>query len=325
MSCGFLFPGDVCFTGTVSAPLFASTQQVIAPIAAGTASTLTFGSISGTFSSILQSYAATLSTLNLIVGQSSSPAATLDVSGSARVTGSIAASLGLIGSQSTNNQILNLIPAPVGTNLTLSFGGVSGINSGLGSFLNIVSPVAAASNWSSDALAGDTVMRAGTGFMRMYAGSGASPAQLVVSRNNCIGINNANPTNALDVTGNARVSGQLTCSKVVPWTAISPQNGASAGTAQYCVDELGYVMLRGTMTFPTSVGAIAFVLPAGARPFVAAIIPVVTTNNSNADLVSRLFVQTSGAVQTTPPFTNGTSGPYFQITDLNNVRLSTVA
>ena len=62
------FPGNVNFAGTVSSPLFVSNQQIIAPVAAGTASTLTFGSIAGTFSSLTQSYVATLSAINLTVG-----------------------------------------------------------------------------------------------------------------------------------------------------------------------------------------------------------------------------------------------------------------
>ncbi len=56
------------------------------------------------------------------------------------------------------------------------------------------------------------------------------------------------------------MSGTITCAKVVPWTNIPVQGflvafGSGWTPPQYCVDELGYVRLRGLGT-----------LPGGARP-----------------------------------------------------------
>ena len=61
MSIALGFPGNINFSGTITAPLFVSTQQIIAPVAAGTASTLTVGSLSSAFGSLSQAYTATLS------------------------------------------------------------------------------------------------------------------------------------------------------------------------------------------------------------------------------------------------------------------------
>ena len=55
------WPGNISFSGTVSAPLFVSNQQIIAPFAAGTASTLTVNSLSSSFGSLLTAYTSTLS------------------------------------------------------------------------------------------------------------------------------------------------------------------------------------------------------------------------------------------------------------------------
>ena len=49
------FPFNANFSGTVSAPLFVSNQVLIAPVAAGTASTLTVGSFSATYLSVASS------------------------------------------------------------------------------------------------------------------------------------------------------------------------------------------------------------------------------------------------------------------------------
>ena len=45
----FSFPGNAAFQGTVSAPLFVSNQVLIAPVAVGTTSTLSVGSLTATY------------------------------------------------------------------------------------------------------------------------------------------------------------------------------------------------------------------------------------------------------------------------------------
>ena len=76
MSLALGFPGNLNFSGTVSAPLFVSNQQIIAPVAAGTASTLTVSSISSNFASISTMYAATLTSPKLTAGTVSGTLAT---------------------------------------------------------------------------------------------------------------------------------------------------------------------------------------------------------------------------------------------------------
>ena len=63
---GLIIPGNIQFTGTVSSPLFICNQRVIAPIASGTTSTISFGSMAGSYSSLSQAYAATLSVGTLL-------------------------------------------------------------------------------------------------------------------------------------------------------------------------------------------------------------------------------------------------------------------
>lgn len=110
---GATFPGNVFFTGTVTSPQFVSNQQVLAPIATGTASTLTMGSITGTFCSITNT--AFASTINATTGRlgsltfgtfvgigNSSPAYALDVSGQARMFSNGAAQVTVKNSSTSN-------------------------------------------------------------------------------------------------------------------------------------------------------------------------------------------------------------------------------
>lgn len=143
------FPGNVSFGGTVSSPLFVSNQQIIAPFAAGTLSTLSVGSFASTFSSLTQGYVSTLTAASLTsnyanVSQSSvgsltvtgqvgilttTPQYGLDVNAAARVTGSLTVSgtltalAAISGPTSSNNQFLNIGPVASGTNSIFSFGG----------------------------------------------------------------------------------------------------------------------------------------------------------------------------------------------------------
>ena len=65
---------------------------------------------------------------------------------------------------------------------------------------------------------------------------------------------NVTVSNSLTVGGYLYLSGTIACAKVVPWTAITCQGyftpfGSGFTAPQYCVDELGYVRLRGLGSF----------------------------------------------------------------------------
>ena len=114
------FPGNVSFGGTVSSPLFVSNQQIIAPFAAGTTSTLSVGSFASTYSNILQAYAATLTIgtlLNFSAG--GSLGTNLLLSGSiTAVTGSI--STLTVGSLATSFLQASTLSASTYLNVTFN-------------------------------------------------------------------------------------------------------------------------------------------------------------------------------------------------------------
>lgn len=62
-------------------------------------------------------------------------------------------------------------------------------------------------------------------------------------------------------------------SKMLPWTALTLLNGAmqvvNQQPCQYCVDEIGYVWLRGYVLTPTSAGVPLFQLPSQYAPLYA--------------------------------------------------------
>ena len=101
---------------------------------------------------------------------------------------------------------------------------------------------------------------------------------------------NVTVSNSLTVGGYLYLSGTITCAKVVPWTAITCQGyftpfGSGYTAPQYCVDELGYVRLRGLGSFGNNTGSSTmFTLPAGARPPGAGIIVVTSVYDSVAGI-----------------------------------------
>lgn len=115
--------------------------------------------------------------------------------------------------------------------------------------------------------------------IRMFSGwtsQISSLGHLALMPTSNVGINTTTPAYTLDVTGSARVTGNMiisgiiSCSKMVPWTNVTFQNGASqnAGwqTCQFSSDELGYVRLRGLLVPSPTLGAVSFTLPASCRP-----------------------------------------------------------
>lgn len=208
------FPYNANFQGTVSAPLFLSNQVLMAPVAAGTASTLTFGSISGTFSSITQSYAATLLTLNLTtdtlttgsIGAVIGGIATLSA-GNARITGSLAVDSVPTGTTA----VINVTAANAGDFVAKSYSAAD--RYGMGQYAN--------------------------GKTRLFASGTFAPAQVCFSicGSNSSGAgtftdilvarapNNANPS--VVITGNCTVTGSLTCgSLMVAGTSVNAQVNA---------------------------------------------------------------------------------------------------
>lgn len=74
---------------------------------------------------------------------------------------------------------------------------------------------------------------------------------------------------SLIVNQNLSVLGTVTAVKATAWTTLpgataytTAQTSGTNQTPQYCIDELGYVRLRGIITPATTL----FTLPAGARP-----------------------------------------------------------
>ncbi len=103
---GLIIPGNIQFTGTVSSPLFICNQRVIAPIASGTTSTISFGSMTGSYSSLSQAYAATLSVGTLLnyfsTGSSNTSLISRYGSISTLTVGSISASIANVASLSAS-------------------------------------------------------------------------------------------------------------------------------------------------------------------------------------------------------------------------------
>lgn len=104
------FPGNINFSGTVSAPLFVSNQQIIAPVAAGTASTLTVNSLSSIYCSLTTLSVANVAGNIALSGTLSAPVAkvatvitqsfTRTFDTTANGVGSIASYTGITGSWS---------------------------------------------------------------------------------------------------------------------------------------------------------------------------------------------------------------------------------
>ena len=125
---GMVIPGNIGFSGTLSAPLFVTNQRIVAPYKTGTTSTISVGSMAGTFSSITQAYAATLTVgtiLNIMAGGS---LGTSFAPGTVNyTTGSI--STLTVGSMSSTGASF--------TSLSTSFGTISTISAALANIATI--------------------------------------------------------------------------------------------------------------------------------------------------------------------------------------------
>ncbi len=246
MSLAVGFPGNLNFSGTVSAPLFVSNQQIIAPVAAGTASTLTTGSLSATFlsassftslfGSINQAYASTLSVgtiLNFSAGgtiSSSGTTSTSYSSGTLTVVGG-ASFLGTITSTGLGiNQTSPLYPLDLTGSARISLvGGTVSTPSlicGIGTFNNLMlCPSLASGNYNNIVASGDAGLIFGTSNSGTFsmsiapwavASSGIRIANAGAVCN--VGINQPSPSFSLDVSGSARFTGTITTS-IRPRTA----------------------------------------------------------------------------------------------------------
>ena len=133
----------------------------------------------------------------------------------------------------------------------------------------------------------------------------------------------ATTTTGVTTGGDVTINGTLRGQRRVAWTAITPQNGATAGTVRYCIDELGYIMFKGRMAFPSTAYSVAFTLPANARPAAEIVNLVWGTDTVNSDCVIRLIVRTNGQVVAASLAASGTAGPfYYQGINLDGVRYS---
>ena len=111
-------PGNIGFAGTIAAPLMVSNQPIVAPSASGTISTISIGSLAGTYSSVTQAYAATL-TIGTILNYGSSLSTNLSLTGTVISTAGIFSTL-TVGSLSTSYASVTAISASLGTISTLS-------------------------------------------------------------------------------------------------------------------------------------------------------------------------------------------------------------
>lgn len=96
-----------------------------------------------------------------------------------------------------------------------------------------------------------------------------------------LGLNNTAPSFTLDVNGSARITGTTTLSKRIGWTNIpgaTVLNGVQAG--QYCIDELGYLRLRGVIGYQTNsnTSTVQATLPSTACPNVQTLISGLSNN-----------------------------------------------
>ena len=99
-------------------------------------------------------------------------------------------------------------------------------------------------------------------------------------------------------TGPLRVTGLTSLSKIVPWTAVVFASGSSYYTSgqvcQYCVDELGYVRLRGLMIPNPTVGTVLFTLAAGARPPASVYVTIYTSAPSTTLSTGGVLIGNNG-------------------------------
>ena len=218
----------------------------------------TLGStITGTALMINGPYASITGTLNtgtLIAGSIGALVGSITAlnAGNVRMSGSLLAAAGIAGVTSgTSNSLISLI-AQSGSNLVLSFASGNGVT---GSVLSIASPVGVAGNWCSDAVVGDSVMRATTGSLRLLAGSGSGSSQISLAQNNCVGINNTTPVYSLDISGQCRVSGNLSLGTTVR-TDYGPgilTLGSSTNNLELAA---GYGFSYGSASFVNAFGSI---------------------------------------------------------------------
>ena len=213
---GATFPGNVFFTGTVTSPQFVSNQQVIAPVASGTASTLTTGSITGTFCSITNaSFANTLSAISGTLGSltfgsfmginTATPAYGLDIAGSTRI-GSISNT-----SAGTASALVVNVPSvsfPVQSQTYTALNAPSAAWHALDWYHNAPAN-AAVTGPAARLLVSDSAYSADIRFQSKISGAFANTLteRLTILANGNVGLNNPTPSYTLDVNGNTRITG----------------------------------------------------------------------------------------------------------------------
>lgn len=173
----FSFPGNVSFGGTVTSPLFVSNQQIIAPFAAGTLSTLSVGSFASTYSNVSLAYAATL-TVGTILNFSAG------------------------GSLGTNLILTGSLNAVVGSISTLTVGSLAttflqAATLSASTYLNVVFNQSSSSSGTTS-----STYQMGT----LAVGGGGSFAGTLAAA--CF-TNQAAPLSAIDVAGSAKLTGSL--------------------------------------------------------------------------------------------------------------------
>ena len=316
------FPGNVSFAGTVTSPLFVSNQQIIAPFAAGTLSTLSVGSFASTYSNVLQAFAASLTVGTGTAGSFSSTflqSNTLNVSGSMTAAGNTFGNVsgksylynaghisnfagaitdvgpGNVGVIFTTGGILDLVNSS-----TTSMLRIAGTNVGLNNInpqytfdVNGSQRISSASvpaayvytsgNNTRLQIDGANAWQSGIAFQssgaesavlyrpanstdqRMYLSNAGDLVTWTNSSPGKVGILNTNPSYTLDVAGSCRITGTFYASLRISWTTLSLSSGTStvSGMArpQYCVDELGYMRLRGAAVTTSANGATMFLVP----------------------------------------------------------------
>ena len=243
----------------MTSPLFVSNQQIIAPFAAGTASTLSIGSFASTFSNVSQAYAATLTVgtiLNFSAG--GTVGSNLILSGSINaVAGSI--STLTVGSLATT--FLQAATLSASTYLDVVFNHE----------FSIIDQTSSSGTTSSTYQMGTLAVGGGGSFAGTLAAA-------------CF-TNQAAPLYTLDVAGGARdyyALGHHLILHVEPlrwvmgptrwsWPQATELLMEASRTFQLSMqqtpyDELGYVRLRGLLVPSPTLGAVSFTLPASCRP-----------------------------------------------------------
>lgn len=102
--------------------------------------------------------------------------------------------------------------------------------------------------------------------------------------------------NNVTVSSSLTVGGQTYLTKRTGWTALPGATSASGlQPPMYCVDELGYVRLRGALTLASGSSAttVQVTLPAGASPANQIFFSGITNNN----VAGTLYISTNGQVQ----------------------------